>query len=182
MALVLKVNNLEQRERLGRTSKSPRWVIAYKFEKYEGTTKVNHIRVQVGKTGAITPVADLEPIELAGTTVSRASLHNAEEVERKDVRVGDVVVVEKAGKIIPHIVRVEKHLREKQLRKFHFPEKCPECDTPVVKDEGASTSAARTLLALRRSRNACATSPAAMRWISKGWGTSWSINWSTTAW
>ena len=92
--------------------------------------------MQVGKTGAITPVADLEPIELAGTTVSRASLHNAEEIERKDVRVGDVVVVEKAGKIIPHIVRVEKHLRKKQLRKFHFPEKCPECETPVVKDEG----------------------------------------------
>ncbi|HEY4312037.1 MAG TPA: NAD-dependent DNA ligase LigA [Pirellulales bacterium] len=134
--LVLKVNRFDQREKLGSTSKSPRWLIAYKFEKYEGTTKVNHIRVQVGKTGAITPVADLEPIELAGTTVSRASLHNAEEVERKDVRVGDVVVVEKAGKIIPHIVRVEKHLREKQLRKFHFPEKCPECDTPVVKDEG----------------------------------------------
>ncbi|HVU90524.1 MAG TPA: NAD-dependent DNA ligase LigA [Pirellulales bacterium] len=134
--LVLKVNRFDQRERLGRTSKSPRWVIAYKFEKYEGTTKVNDIRVQVGKTGAITPVADLEPIELAGTTVSRASLHNAEEVERKDVRIGDVVVVEKAGKIIPHIVRVEKHLREKTLRKFHFPEKCPECGTPVVKDEG----------------------------------------------
>ena len=134
--LVLKVNRFDQRERLGSTSKSPRWVIAYKFEKYEGTTRVNHIRVQVGKTGAITPVADLEPIELAGTTVSRASLHNAEEIERKDVRIGDVVVVEKAGKIIPHVVRVEKHLREKPLRKFHFPTECPECQTPVVKDEG----------------------------------------------
>jgi len=134
--LVLKVNSLSQRERLGNTSKSPRWVVAYKFEKYEGTTRVAHIRVQVGKTGAITPVADLDPIELAGTTVSRASLHNAEEIERKDVRVGDVVVVEKAGKIIPHVVRVEKHLRDKPLRKFHFPTHCPECNTPVVKDEG----------------------------------------------
>ena len=134
--LVLKVNRFDQRERLGSTSKSPRWMIAYKFEKYEGTTRVNDIRVQVGKTGAITPVADLAPIELAGTTVSRASLHNAEEIERKDVRVGDVVVVEKAGKIIPHVVRVEKHLREKPLRKFHFPTECPECGTPVVKDEG----------------------------------------------
>ena len=109
--LVLKVNRFDQRERLGTTSKSPRWVIAYKFEKYEATTRLNDIRVQVGKTGTITPVADLEPVELAGTTVSRASLHNADEIERKDVRVGDVVVVEKAGKIIPHIVRVEKHLR-----------------------------------------------------------------------
>ena len=134
--LVLKVNEFDQRERLGATTKSPRWVVAYKFEKYEATTRLNDIRVQVGKTGAITPVADLEPVELAGTVVSRASLHNADEIERKDVRVGDVVVVEKAGKIIPHIVRVEKHLREGHPRKFHFPEKCPECETALVKDEG----------------------------------------------
>jgi DNA ligase (NAD+) len=134
--LVLKVNSFGERERLGATSKSPRWVIAYKFEKYEATTRLNDIRVQVGKTGTITPVADLEPVELAGTTVSHASLHNADEIERKDVRVGDVVVVEKAGKIIPHIVRVEKHLRKGSLRKFAFPTACPECDTKLVKDEG----------------------------------------------
>jgi DNA ligase (NAD+) len=134
--LVLKVNRFDQRERLGATSKSPRWVIAYKFEKYEATTRLNDILVQVGKTGAITPVAELEPVELAGTTVSRASLHNADEIERKDVRVGDVVVVEKAGKIIPHIVRVERHLRQGKLIKFRFPTHCPECHTAVVKDEG----------------------------------------------
>jgi DNA ligase (NAD+) len=134
--LVLKVDRFDQRERLGSTSKSPRWVIAYKFERFEGTTRLNEIRVQVGKTGAITPVAELEPIELAGTVVSRASLHNAEEIERKDVRVGDMVVVEKAGKVIPHIVRVEKHLREGDPHKFRFPTECPECHTPVVKDEG----------------------------------------------
>jgi DNA ligase (NAD+) len=134
--LVLKVNRFDQRERLGSTSKAPRWVIAYKFEKYEAITRLNDIRVQVGKTGAITPVADLEPVELAGTTVSRASLHNADEIERKDVRIGDVVVVEKAGKIIPHIVRVEKHRREHALHKFHFPTQCPECHTHLVKDEG----------------------------------------------
>ena len=99
--LVLKVNRFDQRQRLGSTSKSPRWLIAYKFEKYEAITRLNEIQVQVGKTGAITPVANLEPVELAGTTVSRASLHNADEIERKDVRPGDVVVVEKAGKIIP---------------------------------------------------------------------------------
>ncbi len=81
--------------------------------------------MQVGKTGAITPVAMLEPVQLAGTTVSRASLHNADEIERKDVRIGDVVVVEKAGKIIPHIVRVEKHERKKPLKKFPFPDKVP---------------------------------------------------------
>ncbi|HEY2894876.1 MAG TPA: NAD-dependent DNA ligase LigA, partial [Pirellulales bacterium] len=102
--LVLKVNNFDQRRRLGNTSKSPRWLIAYKFEKYEATTRLLDIRVQIGKAGTITPVADLAPVELAGTTVKRASLHNADEIERKDVRIGDLVVVEKAGKIIPHIV------------------------------------------------------------------------------
>ena len=134
--LVLKVNRYDQRDRLGSTSKAPRWVIAYKFEKYEATTRVNGIRVHVGKTGTITPVADLEPVELAGTIVSRASLHNAEEIERKDVRVGDVVVVEKAGKIIPHVVRVEVAERKSDLPPFKFPKKCPECGTPAVKDEG----------------------------------------------
>ncbi|GAA4419814.1 NAD-dependent DNA ligase LigA [Bremerella cremea] len=134
--LVLKVDRFEQREKLGSTSKSPRWLIAYKFEKYEAITKVNNIEVQVGKTGAITPVAILEPVELAETTVSRASLHNAEEIVRKDVRIGDVVVVEKAGKIIPHIVRTEKHERKTDLPPFPFPTECPSCNTPVVKDEG----------------------------------------------
>ncbi len=134
--LVLKVNHFEQRERLGATSKSPRWLIAYKFEKYEAATRLNEISVQVGKTGTITPVAELEPVELAGTTVSRASLHNADEIARKDVRVGDEVIVEKAGKIIPHIVRVEKHKRTAELAPFHFPTECPACQTPLVKDEG----------------------------------------------
>ncbi len=134
--LVLKVNRFSQRDELGARSKSPRWVIAYKWEKYEATTVLNNISVQIGKTGAITPVAELEPVELAGTVVSRASLHNADEIERKDVRVGDVVVVEKAGKIIPHIVRVEKHERKKELAEFQFPTQCPDCETALVKDEG----------------------------------------------
>ncbi|MBL8828989.1 MAG: NAD-dependent DNA ligase LigA [Planctomycetaceae bacterium] len=134
--LVLKVNRFEQRERLGATSKAPRWIVAYKFEKYEAVTRLNEIRVQIGKTGAITPVAELEPVELAGTTVSRASLHNADEIQRKDIRVGDWVVVEKAGKIIPHIVRVEKHRRTAELAEFQFPTVCPDCHTRLVKDEG----------------------------------------------
>ena len=135
--LVIKLNRFDQREQLGTRSKSPRWLIAYKWEKYEAITTVNSIDVQVGKTGAITPVANLEPVELAGTTVSRASLHNAEEIERKDIRVGDTVVVEKAGKIIPHIVRVEKHERSgKKLRQYKFPTECPECETELTKDEG----------------------------------------------
>ncbi len=134
--IVLKVNRLDHREQLGNTSKSPRWLMAYKFEKYEVTTKLNTIHVQVGKTGTITPVAELEPVQLAGTTVSRASLHNADEIQRKDVRVGDIVVVEKAGKIIPHIVRVEKHHRRGNPPSYNFPQQCPECDTSLVKDEG----------------------------------------------
>ncbi len=134
--LVLKVNRFNQREQLGSTSKSPRWLIAYKFEKYEAVTTLNEIRVQVGKTGAITPVAELEPVELAGTTVRRASLHNADEIARKDVRVGDTVVVEKAGKIIPHIVRVEMHQRKSGSVAFQFPTECPECETPLEQDEG----------------------------------------------
>jgi DNA ligase (NAD+) len=132
----LKVNRYDQRERLGIRSKSPRWVIAYKFEKYEAKTRVNKISVQVGKTGAITPVAELEPVQLAGTVVSRSSLHNADEIKRKDIREGDMVIVEKAGKVIPHIVRVEKHERTTELPEFDFPTHCPECKTELIKDEG----------------------------------------------
>ena len=181
--LVLKVNRFDQRERLGATSKSPRWLIAYKFEKYEATTRLNEIRVQVGKTGAITPVADLEPVELAGTTVSRASLHNADEIERKDVRVGDVVVVEKAGKIIPHIVRVEKHERQGPAAEVRLSRpSAPSAARRWSRTKGASTSAAPTSNARPRSRNGSATSPAATPWTSKGWATSWSINWSARDW
>ena len=133
---VIKVNDLAQRARLGATSKNPRWLIAYKFERYEGTSRIEEITVQVGKTGTLTPVAHLSPVEIAGTTVSRASLHNRDELHRLGVKIGDFVVVEKAGKIIPHVVRVEEHRRDGTEREFHFPEQCPECQTPVVKDEG----------------------------------------------
>ncbi|TWT55508.1 NAD-dependent DNA ligase LigA [Allorhodopirellula solitaria] len=134
--IVFKVDSFAQRETLGVRSKSPRWVIAYKFERYEATTRLEAIEVQVGKTGTITPVAYLVPVDIAGTTVSRASLHNADEIERLDVRVGDLVVVEKAGKIIPKVVRVEKHARTEELPTFEFPEQCPECDGPLSRDEG----------------------------------------------
>jgi DNA ligase (NAD+) len=134
--LVLKVDRFDQRERLGATSKSPRWLVAYKFEKYEATTRVNDIVVTVGKSGAVTPTAELAPVLIAGTTVSRVSLHNAEEIARKDVRIGDTIVVEKAGKIIPHVVRVEKHLRPNDAVEFQYPTSCPVCETPLEKDEG----------------------------------------------
>lgn len=134
--VVVKVNNFELREELGNTSKSPRWIIAYKWEKYDAVTQVNDISIQVGKTGTLTPVAYLEPVEIAGTTVSRSSLHNADEVERLGVRIGDWVVVEKAGKIIPHVVRVEEHRRDGSETVFEFPTHCPECNTEVVQDDG----------------------------------------------
>jgi DNA ligase (NAD+) len=134
--LVLKVNRFDQRERLGATSKAPRWLVAYKFEKYEAVTRINNIFLTVGKSGALTPTADLEPVQIAGTTVSRVGLHNVEEIARKDVRIGDTVVVEKAGKIIPHLVRVEKHLRPEGTAPFEYPTHCPECGAMLEKDEG----------------------------------------------
>lgn len=134
--LVLKVNNLALREELGYTSKSPRWIVAFKWEKYEAETRVADITVQVGKTGTLTPVASLEPVEIAGTTVSRASLHNKDEIARLGIQIGDWVIVEKAGKIIPHVVRVEVHRRDGTERPFDFPVECPECKTPVEQDEG----------------------------------------------
>jgi DNA ligase (NAD+) len=134
--LVLKVDRFDQRSRLGATSKAPRWLVAYKFEKYEATTRVNDIFITVGKSGALTPTADLEPVQIAGTTVSRVGLHNIEEIARKDVRIGDTIVVEKAGKIIPHVVRVEKHLRPKNTREFVYPTHCPACKTKLERDEG----------------------------------------------
>ncbi|MBL8813546.1 MAG: NAD-dependent DNA ligase LigA [Planctomycetaceae bacterium] len=134
--LVIKLNDLASRDELGTTSKSPRWVRAYKWERYEAETRVNAITIQVGKTGAMTPVAELEPVEIAGTTVSRASLHNRDELDRLGVRIGDTVVVEKAGKIIPHILRVNESARTGQETPYQFPTQCPECQTEVVKDEG----------------------------------------------
>ncbi len=134
--LVIKVNSIDQREQLGRTSKAPRWVIAYKWEKYEAITQLEEIEVQVGKTGALTPVAHLKPVEIDRTTVSRASLHNADEIERLGLRLGDWVVVEKAGKIIPHVVRVEEHRRDGSEQPFVFPMLCPVCNADAVKDEG----------------------------------------------
>ena len=148
-------------------------MIAYKFEKYEAKTRLRDIRVQVGKTGAITPVADLEPVELAGTIVSRASLHNADEIERKDVRPGDVVVVEKAGKIIPHVVRVEKSEREQSLRKFVFPVALSRVRHEAGQGRGGRLySLPQPAMPRPTEGAASATSPAATPWISRGWATS----------
>jgi DNA ligase (NAD+) len=129
--LVVKVDDLNQRERLGARSKSPRWTIAFKYEAEQAVTRLIGITVQVGKTGKLTPVAELEPVLLAGTTVRRASLHNADELERKDVRIGDAVVIQKAGEIIPQVVRVEVDARKGDETAYRFPTKCPSCGAPV---------------------------------------------------
>jgi DNA ligase (NAD+) len=134
--LVIKVNSFAERDRLGATSKSPRWVIAYKVELWQAGTRIRDIHVQVGKTGTLTPVADLETVEIAGTRVSRVSLHNADEIARKDIRIGDHVIVEKAGKIIPHVVRVELEKRSGAEVPFRFPPRCPACGAETVRDEG----------------------------------------------
>ena len=134
--LVVKVDDLGQQRLLGATSKSPRWALAFKFETESATTTLKAIRLQVGRTGAVTPVADLEPVLLLGTTVARATLHNFEEIRRKDIRVGDRVVVEKGGEVIPKIVRALVDQRTGSETEFAIPSTCPECGTPLVQEEG----------------------------------------------
>ncbi|MEO0446028.1 MAG: NAD-dependent DNA ligase LigA, partial [Verrucomicrobiota bacterium] len=132
---VVKVNAVADQRTLGATSKAPRWAIAYKFEPEQAETKVLSIEVQVGRTGALTPVANLEPVLVSGSTVSRATLHNQEEIERKDIRVGDHVIIEKAGEIIPAVVRVLTEKRSGEEETFTLPDHCPVCETPVLDDE-----------------------------------------------
>jgi DNA ligase (NAD+) len=136
--IVAKVNRFETQRQLGEVSRSPRWAIAYKFAAHQGTTRVKNILPSVGRTGTITPVAELEPVEVAGVTISSASLHNMDEVERKDVRIGDTVVIERAGDVIPYVVRVVAEQRTGRERKFHMPDKCPVCGSKVVREEGAA--------------------------------------------
>jgi DNA ligase (NAD+) len=134
--LVVKVNEFALYRRLGATSRFPRWAIAFKYEAEQKPTKLREIIVQVGRTGAVTPTAILEPVFVSGTTVSRATLHNADEIERLDAREGDTVIVEKAGEIIPKVVRVVKDLRPKGAKKFVFPSRCPSCGSELVREEG----------------------------------------------
>ena len=133
--LVIKIDSRRLRDHLGSTSKAPRYMIAYKFGAMQAATIVRDIRVQVGKSGQLTPVAELEPVHLSGTTVSRASLHNFDELERKDVRVGDTALVEKAGEIIPQVVEILKDKRTGAEVPFGRPNVCPSCSEPVVRDE-----------------------------------------------
>jgi DNA ligase (NAD+) len=145
--LVIKVDRLDQRDALGSTSRAPRWCIAYKYAAERAESKLHSVRFQVGKLGTITPVANLEPVHLAGTTVRSASLHNFDQIERLGVMIGDTVLVEKAGEIIPQVVQVVAEKRPKDARPIHPPTKCPSCGGPVTRQEG--------LVALRCENPAC---------------------------
>ena len=134
--IVIKVNNLHQQAELGFTAKAPRWAMAYKFKAEQVSTKLNYISYQVGRTGAITPVANLEPVALAGTVVKRASLHNADQIAKLDVRVGDTVFVEKGGEIIPKITAVDFSMRSNDSTTTLYISKCPECQTPLTRKSG----------------------------------------------
>ena len=134
--MVIKVNSLAYQERLGFRAKNPRWAIAYKFPPEQVQTKLEDILVQVGRTGVVTPVAQLTPVTVAGSVVSRATLHNEDYIAQKDIKIGDTVVIEKAGEVIPAVVEVDKTKRDGSERAFVFPPNCPECGTPLVRLEG----------------------------------------------
>jgi DNA ligase (NAD+) len=133
--VVIKVNSLDQQKRLGATAKSPRWAVAFKFKARQATTVLSAIHLQVGRTGTVTPVAILEPVPLAGSTISRATLHNEDEIRRKDIREGDTVLIEKGGDVIPKVVKVIEEKRPKDSRPFQMPVTCPVCHSPLVRQE-----------------------------------------------
>ena len=134
---VIKINSLEQRTELGSTAKAPRWAVAYKYPPEKKESRVVDIVVQVGRTGVLTPKAVIEPVRLAGTTVTNATLHNQDNIDRLDIRIGDTVLVQKAGEIIPEVLSVNKEKRPENTVAFKMPDTCPECGAPVVRDEDA---------------------------------------------
>ncbi|HYE29888.1 MAG TPA: NAD-dependent DNA ligase LigA [Methylomirabilota bacterium] len=143
---VIKLNAYPLRDRLGATAKAPRWAIAYKYNPEQAETRLRDISIQVGRTGALTPVAELDPIFLAGSTISRATLHNEEELRRKDIRIGDTVIIEKAGEVIPAVVRVVLEKRTGEERQFVFPRECPVCGSQVAKVSTGSGGEAGAVL------------------------------------
>lgn len=137
---VFKVNSLADQERLGTRAANPRWAVAWKFPSRRKTTRIKDIHAQVGRTGALTPVATLDPVQIGGVEVSSVSLHNQDEIDRKDIRIGDEVLVERAGDVIPHVVRVVEDRRSGDERRYHLPETCPSCGEKVIKPEGEAVA------------------------------------------
>ena len=132
--IVYKINSFELQKRLGNVANSPRWAVAHKFASNKAISKVLNIDIQIGRTGALTPVAKIKPINIGGVIVSNATLHNEDEIERKDIRIGDLATIERAGDVIPHILSVDKSKRDKKLQKFIFPDKCPSCGSKTIKE------------------------------------------------
>ena len=137
--IVYKINSFDLQKRLGNVANSPRWAIAHKFSANKGISKILNIEIQVGRTGALTPVAKIKPINIGGVVVSNATLHNEDEIIRKDIRIGDIVVVERAGDVIPHIIEVDFKKRKKNLKKYIFPIKCPSCGAKTIKEYNSIT-------------------------------------------
>jgi DNA ligase (NAD+) len=132
--IVYKINNFELQKRLGNVANSPRWAIAHKFASNKAISKIINIEIQIGRTGALTPVAKIKPINIGGVVVSNATLHNEDEIDRKDIRIGDLATIERAGDVIPHILSVDKSKRDKKSLKFIFPKKCPSCGSKTIKE------------------------------------------------
>jgi DNA ligase (NAD+) len=132
--IVYKVNSFKLQKRLGYVANAPRWAVAHKFSANSGTSKIINIDIQIGRTGALTPVAKIKPINIGGVVVSNATLHNEEEISRKDIRIEDVVLIERAGDVIPHVISVDLKQRKKDSKKFEFPKKCPSCGAKTIKD------------------------------------------------
>ncbi len=137
--IVYKVNNFKLQKRLGNVANAPRWAIAHKFSANSGISKIKDIEIQIGRTGALTPVAKINPVNIGGVVVSNATLHNEEEINRKDIRVNDTVLIERAGDVIPHVISVDLKMRKKDSKKFNFPLKCPSCGSKTVKDFNFTT-------------------------------------------
>ncbi len=137
--IVYKVNNFQLQKRLGNVANAPRWAIAHKFSANSGISKIKDIEIQIGRTGALTPVAKINPVNIGGVVVSNATLHNEEEINRKDIRVNDTVLIERAGDVIPHVISVDLKMRNKDSKKFNFPLKCPSCGSKTIKDFNLTT-------------------------------------------
>ena len=145
--IVYKVNDFSLQKRLGFAANAPRWAIAHKFSANSSISEILNIEIQVGRTGALTPVAKIKPVNIGGVLVSNATLHNEDEINRKDIRIGDTVKVERAGDVIPHVISVDKSKRKKISKKFNFPKNCPSCGSLTIKDFNETT---KKLDAVRR--------------------------------
>jgi DNA ligase (NAD+) len=171
--VVYKVDDLDQQRELGFVSRAPRWALAHKFPAQEEVTRLLDIEVQVGRTGALTPVARLEPVFVGGVTVTNATLHNLDEIRRKDVRPGDYVVVRRAGDVIPEVVRSIPERRAADIEPWQMPEHCPDCGSAVEQVEGEAVARCTGGLVCPAQRRApWSTSPRAGRWTSRAWAAS----------